>query len=52
LATFYVASLVIALAHIHGHGVTFRDLKPENILLDKNGYIRIIDFGFAKKVRR
>ena len=50
LATFYIASLVIALAHIHGHGVVFRDLKPENILLDGNGYIRIIDFGFAKKV--
>ncbi len=27
-----------------------RDLKPENILLTRSGYIKIADFGFAKKV--
>lgn len=26
------------------------DLKPENIMLDERGYLRIIDFGFSKKV--
>lgn len=50
LATFYAASLILALDHIHRAGVVYRDLKPENILLDKTGYIRIIDFGFAKSV--
>jgi len=29
-----------------------RDLKPENILLDERGHIRLIDFGFAKKLTR
>lgn len=50
LATFYTASLVLALSHIHSHGVVYRDLKPENIMLISNGYIKVIDFGLAKKV--
>ena len=50
LAAFYAASLGFALAHIHSKGVVFRDLKPENIMLNEEGYLKIIDFGFAKKV--
>jgi serum/glucocorticoid-regulated kinase 2 len=26
----------------------YRDLKPENIVLDKDGYVKLIDFGLAK----
>jgi len=50
LTTFYTASLVLALGHIHAQGVAYRDLKPENILLSRNGYIKVIDFGLAKRV--
>lgn len=50
LAAFYATVLVYALSHIHDKGVIFRDLKPENIMLDEKGYLRVIDFGFAKKV--
>lgn len=50
LAQFYLSSIIIALGHIHTRGIVYRDLKPENILFDLNGYLRIIDFGFAKEV--
>jgi len=50
LAVFYSTCLVHGLSHIHEKGVVFRDLKPENIMLDSRGYLRIIDFGFSKKV--
>jgi len=30
--------------------ILYRDLKPENILLDRNGHIKLIDFGFSKQV--
>ena len=33
---------------MHGHKVIYRDLKPENLLLDNAGYLKLVDFGFAK----
>jgi cGMP-dependent protein kinase len=50
LAKFYIANIVLGLAHIHEKGYVYRDLKPENVLLTSYGYLKIIDFGFAKKV--
>jgi serine/threonine protein kinase len=51
-ARYIVAEILLALEHIHSHGVVYRDLKLENVLLDNDGHIRIADFGLSKILRR
>ncbi|ETO08575.1 protein kinase, cAMP-dependent, catalytic chain [Reticulomyxa filosa] len=46
---FYGACVLLAFEHIHSKDIIYRDLKPENLLIDRNGYLAITDFGFAKK---
>jgi len=48
---FYAACVADALAHLHERNIAYRDLKPENLLIDSAGYIKVVDFGFAKVVR-
>lgn len=46
---FYAANVILAFKYIHERGIAYRDLKPENLLIDELGYVKVIDFGFAKK---
>src|SRR5258705_8124770 len=45
-----VPKICEALDFAHSKGVIHRDIKPENILLDKEGRVRIADFGLARMV--
>ena len=40
-----------ALGHAHSLGLVHRDIKPENMLLEKDGSLRITDFGLALALR-
>jgi len=46
---FYCTCVALALRHVHAHGWVYRDVKLENVLIDCDGYVKICDFGFAKK---
>ena len=47
---FFTANLVSALVHIHSKGFVHRDLKPENCLIGIDGYLKLCDFGMAKRL--
>ena len=47
---FITACVVSVFEYIHSKDICYRDLKPENLMIDKDGYIKMVDFGFAKVV--
>ena len=45
---FYISEVIMAIESVHKLNYIHRDLKPDNVLLDKNGHVKLTDFGLCK----
>lgn len=47
---FFAGCVILGLEYIHSQGIIHRDLKPENLICDNKGFLKISDFGVAKRI--
>lgn len=48
-ARFYLAEILLAIAHLHSKDIIYRDIKLENIVVTSDGHVACTDFGLSKE---
>ena len=48
MSRFYIAETILAIENVHNLNYIHRDLKPDNLIIDKNGHLKLSDFGLCK----
>jgi protein kinase X len=43
--------MILALEYLHSKQLVYRDLKPENVLIGSDGFLKLADFGFIKRLK-
>merc|ERR1712218_22172 len=51
LARYYIAELTLAVESVHEMDFIHRDIKPDNILIDREGHLKLTDFGLCTGFR-